>query len=59
LILVNDPDNELTVFCKFETNNNKSVSTNDNVTLGYTGFSAITSGDGTLKIKITYKINEI
>jgi hypothetical protein len=37
----------------------KDFSTNDNVTLGYTGLSAITSGDGTLKIKITYKINEI
>ena len=32
---------------------------NKNITLSYSGLSSITDGDGTLKIKITYKINEI
>ena len=36
-----------------------SFELNKNVELGYAGPSAITSGDGTLKVKITYKINEI
>jgi hypothetical protein len=36
-----------------------SFELNKNVTLDYAGVSAITSGDGTLKVKITYKINEI
>jgi hypothetical protein len=36
-----------------------SFTLNKNVTLDYTGVSAITGGNGTLKVKITYKINEI
>ena len=36
-----------------------SFELNKNVTLDYKGVSAIKSGNGTLKAKITYKINKI